>query len=40
MVVAQTNMVTVEVVRTGQIQDLLSEWMRQRGGKDDSEGLG
>lgn len=40
MVVTQTKVVTVEVVRTGQIQDLLAEWMRQRGGKDDSEGLG
>lgn len=43
MIVAQTKVVAVEVVRTGQIPDLLTEWMegvRQRGGKGDPEGLG
>lgn len=43
MIVAQTKVVAVEVVRTGQIPDLLTEGMegvRQRGGKGDPEGLG
>lgn len=38
MIVAQPDVIAVEGVRTGQIQWM--EGVRQRGGKDDPEGLG
>lgn len=38
MIVAQPEVIAVEGVRTGQIQWM--EGVRQRGGKDDPEGLG